>query len=142
MADNKKTTKSAASDQARKQHEAAKRTLAEQERRNGDKQGAHTNSMATNDDHVGLAAHDPPKPKAMSALKTDQGDVTGDPHVRRVPLKTEGKGTTDLVTAAPENAQPQGGAPAGPGYAERAAEAAKSGGKGKGKRKAKAAATK
>lgn len=138
MADDNKKTKSGASEQARKQREAAQRTLDEQNRRTGDKQAAHTNSMATNKSHVGLAAHDPPKPDEMSALKTDQADLTGDPHVVRTPLNTEGKGTTDLVTSEPKSAQPQGGAAAGPGFADRAAAAAKTGKgkKGRGRKKA------
>lgn len=130
-----------AAEQAKLQKAAAERTLEIQRQREGDKQGAHTNVMATNDDHVGLAAHDPPKPKAMSALKTDQAETTGDPHVRRVPLKTPGKGTTDLVTISPKGAQPMGGAPAGPSMPERAADAVRAAGKKKGGGRKKKAAT-
>lgn len=108
----------------RLQRAAAERTLREQGRIEEADQLAHTNSEATVASHRGLAPHDKPKPIEMEALKTDLADVTGDPDVHRVPLKTPGKGTTDLVTKSPKGARPKAG-PAS--HLQKAADAANAG---------------
>lgn len=99
----------------------------QQEATEGTKAAIHTNSVATTDAHVGLAPHDTPKPQEMEDRAVDKAAITGDPHLSRTDVTTEGKGVTDQVTVSPGEAQPQGGAQTYSGKLAAAAQEAESG---------------
>lgn len=108
---------------AKRQRERAEKIQAQLDEETERHQNAHIDSMLTTDAHVGKASGEPHKDQAEEDRKVNKASITGDPHVKTVPLKTEGE-TTDEVVTEPEGAQPGGGAAPPPDMVERAAGAA------------------
>jgi hypothetical protein len=108
-----------ASEQARRQKEAADRHNKVKDNKPGLEAGLNVSSMLTTKEHVGKVAQEPHKPDEMAALGQDQSARTGVKSVKTAPRKTEGKGTTDLVVTDPPTHASEGHTASPPSEADK-----------------------
>lgn len=86
----------------RRQHEAARRTMAEQEGRNDEQRAARVSTQLTDAQHVGKIAAEPDLgEKEIKNAAGEEHRADGVTHVETVPIETDGKVTGHAVVNPP-----------------------------------------